>query len=171
MDKQTRDALAEIDRMEQEARKAIALRSPADYATYHNTNFLTPPHVRVMNDTIVRLTQGKLLKKDGSPYTRLMVNMPPRHGKSELITRATPPWFLTTNPDMRVIVTGYESDFAADFGGDARRYIESHPELGVFLDPSTASKSNWALAGTRRRDEDGGCRGCHHRQGGQPLHH
>lgn len=98
-----------------------------------------------MSDTITRLCTGKLLKADGTPYTRLMVNMPPRHGKSELITRATPPWYLTLNPDNRVIVTGYESDFAADFGGDARRYIESHPELGVFLDPSTQSKSNWAI--------------------------
>jgi predicted phage terminase large subunit-like protein len=74
-----------------------------------------------------------------------MVNMPPRHGKSELLTRATPPWFLTRYPDRRVIVTGYEAEFAADFGADARRYIQTHPELGIYLDPSTASKSNWAI--------------------------
>lgn len=147
MNKDQAAALKEVDRLEMEARKSIALRSPLDYATYHNTEFLAPPHVKLLSDTIVRLTQGKLLKRDGTPYTRLMVNMPPRHGKSELITRATPPWFLTTFPDRRVIVTGYEAEFAADFGADARNYIASHPELGVLLDPSTSSKSNWGILG------------------------
>lgn len=139
--------MAELDRLEAEARKTIALASPLNYATYHNTNFLSPPHVQLMSDTIVRLTNDKLLKPNGTPYKRLMINMPPRHGKSELVTRATPPWFLTNWPEKRVIVTGYESEFAADFGADARNYIASHPELGVSLDPSTSSKSNWGLAG------------------------
>ncbi len=138
-------ALKEADRLELEARRGIALRSPLAYATYHNAAFLDPPHVRLMSDTIVRLVEGKLLKKDGSPYTRLMVNMPPRHGKSELITRATPPWILTKFPDWRVIVTGYEAEFASDFGNDARNYIASHPELGVILDPATSAKNNWNL--------------------------
>lgn len=140
-----RPEIREADRLELLARREIALRSPLNYASYHNPNFLDPPHVRLLSDTITRLSKRLLLKRDGTPYTRLMVNMPPRHGKSELITRATPPWFLTLNPDSRVIVTGYEAEFAADFGSDARRYIESHPELGVQLDPQTASKSNWAL--------------------------
>ena len=140
-------ALAELDRLELEARKALALSSPLDYATYHNTNFLAPAHVQLMSDTIVRLTNDQLLKKDGTPYKRLMINMPPRHGKSELVTRATPPWFLTRWPEKRVIVTGYEADFASDFGADARNYIASHPELGVTLDPTTSSKSNWGLQG------------------------
>ncbi len=145
MNKDQVAALKEADRLELEARRGIALRSPLDYATYHNTQFLSPPHVQLMSDTITRLVEGKLLKKDGTPYTRLMVNMPPRHGKSELITRATPPWFLTKYPDMRVIVAGYESEFTADFGADARNYIASHPELGVELDPATAAKNNWNI--------------------------
>lgn len=149
---QTRE-LQEIDRLELEARTQLALRSPLDYATYNNPNFLSPPHLRLLNDAIVRLTEELLLKPTGEPYKRLMVNMPPRHGKSELITRATPPWFLTRYPDRRVIITGYEADFAADFGGDTRRYIESHPELGVQLDPTTASKSNWAIL-----NHEGGCK-------------
>lgn len=139
--------LEELERLELELRKQLALHSPLEYATYHNAEFLRPAHVQILSDTITRLVEGKLLRPDGRPFNRLMVNMPPRHGKSELITRATPPWFLTRYPDKRVIVTGYESEFAADFGADARNYIASHPELGVQLDPSTASKSNWGLDG------------------------
>lgn len=136
-----------LDKLEFEVRRAVALKSPLDYATYNNANFLSPPHVRLLSETVCALVDRTLLKEDGTPYTKLMVSMPPRHGKSELITRATPPWFLTKFPDKRVIVTGYEADFAADFGADARRYIEAHPELGVELDPTTGAKNNWALKG------------------------
>lgn len=141
----------ELDALEFQVRREIALSSPLGYATYHDAKFLTPPHVKLMSETIRKLTAGELLKEDGTPYTKLMVSMPPRHGKSHLVTRATPAWFLTKYPDKRVIVTGYEADFAADFGADARRYIAAHPELGVELDPSTAAKNNWGL-----KDHDGG---------------
>lgn len=138
-------SIKELDAIELELRRELALRSPLEYATYHNGEFLSPPHVQLLADCVTRLVEGRLLKEDGTPYNRLMVNMPPRHGKSELITRATPAWFLTKYPSKRVIVTGYEADFAADFGADARRYIEAHPELGVQLDPSTSAKDNWGI--------------------------
>lgn len=138
-----------LDDLEFRVRREVALRSPLGYASYHDANFLTPPHVQLISETVRALCAGELLKPNGRPYTNLMVNMPPRHGKSELITRTTPAWYLTKNPDSRVIVTGYEADFAADFGADARRLIEAHPELGVHLDPSTAAKSNWGIKGKK----------------------
>lgn len=145
MDKITKAQMAELDRLEQEARRTIALRSPLDYATYHNTNFLSPAHVQLISDTVTRFLQDKLLKPDGTPFKRLMINMPPRHGKSELCTRTTPAWYMTRWPDREVILTGHGSEFAADFGADVRNLITSHPELGIELDPSTAAKDNFRL--------------------------
>lgn len=145
MNKDQAAALREADRLELEARRSIALASPLGYATYHNTSFLSPAHVQLMSDTITRFVQDKLLKPDGTAYKRLMINMPPRHGKSELCTRVTPAWYLTNWPDREVIVTGHGSEFAADFGNDIRNLINSHPELGVELDPSTAAKDNFKI--------------------------
>ena len=39
--------------------------------------------------------------------------MPPRHGKSELVSRYFPAWYLGTHPDKRIILASYEADFAA----------------------------------------------------------
>ena len=143
----TQAQMAELDRLEAELQRSQALASPLGYATFHNTNFLTPPHVQLMSDTITRFLQDKLLKPDGSPYKRLMINMPPRHGKSELCTRTTPAWYLSNWPDREVIITGHGADFAADFGADVRRLIISHPELGIELDPSTSAKDNFRIKG------------------------
>lgn len=149
MNREQQAQMAELDRLEKELRRTTALSSPAEYATHHNTNYLTPPHVRLMSDVITRFVQDKLLKPDGRPYKRLMINMPPRHGKSELCTRVTPAWYLSNWPDREVIVTGHGSEFAADFGNDIRNLIRSHPELGITLDPSTSAKDNFKIEGHR----------------------
>lgn len=132
----------------EEIRQYTILQSPLSYAQHCRDDFMAPPHVQLISNTIRDMVDKKLMRADGRPYTKLMVNMPPRHGKSELITRAAPAWYLTRYPDRRVIVTGYEADFAADFGADARRYINDYGvEFGVKVDPTTASKSNWGLDG------------------------
>jgi hypothetical protein len=51
---------------------------------------------------------------------RLIVNMPPRHGKSELISKWTPVWFLENFPSKMVINTGYGTSFAEEWGGKVR---------------------------------------------------
>src|SRR5205814_1028310 len=51
---------------------------------------------------------------------RLMVFMPPRHGKSETISRFLSAWYLGRFPDRRVMLTSYEANFAASWGRKAR---------------------------------------------------
>jgi hypothetical protein len=107
----------------------VALASPAEYAAYCDPTFLRPAHVEVISDTVVRLVEGRLTKADGTPYRKLAVAMPPRHGKSEMISRYTPAWFVTKYPDFKVLSTSYEGEFAATWGRKARELVEAHPEL------------------------------------------
>ena len=51
----------------------------------------------------------------------LIVSMPPQHGKSELCSRYLPAWYLGMHPQRRVILTGYEADFAAGCRSQPRR--------------------------------------------------
>lgn len=60
---------------------------------------------------------------------RLMIFMPPRHGKSELASRRFPAWYLGRNPTKQVIAASYNSDLATDFGRDVRNIVAS-PEFG-----------------------------------------
>lgn len=79
---------------------------------------------------------------------RLMISMPPRHGKSELTSRYFPAWYLGTHPDNRVIFTSYEADFAATWGRKARDLLTAHgPDVfGVFVRQDSSAADRWDIA-------------------------
>jgi predicted phage terminase large subunit-like protein len=84
--------------------------------------------------------------KDGC--RRLMVCMPPRHGKSEYISKYLPSWYLGKHPSKRVILTSYEASFAASWGRKARNLLEEHGhafQQEVANSPSAAD--NWNISG------------------------
>jgi predicted phage terminase large subunit-like protein len=75
---------------------------------------------------------------------RLIVSLPPRHGKSELISHWVPVWFLENWPNQNVILTSYEADFAATWGRKVRDTIQSNQnELTVSLSSDSLSASRW----------------------------
>lgn len=137
----------ELALIEEQLRLEAALMSPADYAEHCWSGFVRPRHIELLNDAIVAGTAGKMLRKDQTPVRGMIVTMPPRHGKSELISKFTPAWYLMRHPDKRVVVTSYSDTFAETWGAAARQIVADHPEFGLLLDPSTQSKSNWRLAG------------------------
>lgn len=73
----------------------------------------------------------KLEEVEAGRIKRLMILMPPQHGKSELSTRRFPAWMLGRHPHLPIISASYNADFAADFGRDVRDIIsdESYREL------------------------------------------
>ncbi|MDV2964532.1 phage terminase large subunit [Nitratireductor aquimarinus] len=64
----------------------------------------------------------------------LILTVPPRHGKSEIVSRRLPAWFLGRNPDQNVVVATYNDDFAKDFGADVRSIITASRFRQVFPD-------------------------------------
>jgi len=80
---------------------------------------------------------------------RLMISMPPRHGKSELTSKYFPAWYLGRFPDRRVILSSYEADFAASWGRKARNLLTEHGpqyfDIEVANDSSAANR--WELKG------------------------
>ena len=67
---------------------------------------------------------------------RLMITMPPRHGKSELASRMFPAYALGRNPDLSIIATSYSADLASRMNRDVQRIIESEEYRAIF--PGTA---------------------------------
>lgn len=141
----------ELYRLEQALLTEVALSSPADYAQHCWNGFVRPRHVELLNQAIVSGCSGRMLRTDGTPVRGMIVTMPPRHGKSELISKFTPAWYLTKYPDREVVVTSYSLEFAERFGAAARQLVLEHPEFGIALDPSTQSKSNWRIDKHRGR--------------------
>ncbi|HLJ10462.1 MAG TPA: hypothetical protein VKU82_04700, partial [Planctomycetaceae bacterium] len=78
----------------------------------------------------------------------LVVSMPPQHGKSELCSKYLPAWYLCNHPDRRVILAGYGSDFAAQWGRKARDLVEEWgPLFKVRVSKSSAAADRWDLSG------------------------
>lgn len=78
-----------------------------------------------------------------------MILMPPRHGKSVLVSRYFPAWYLGTFPDRKVILASYEATFAEGWGRQARNVMEEYgPSLwGLTVKPEAARQAWWELAG------------------------
>lgn len=72
---------------------------------------------------------GKLEAVERGEIDRLMIFMPPRHGKSELASRRFPARYLGIHPARHIIAASYNSDLATDFGRDVRNLMAS-PEYG-----------------------------------------
>lgn len=81
---------------------------------------------------------------------RLIISMPPRHGKSELVSHWFPVWFLDLFPWYRVILSSYESDYAASWGRKVRNTIlqhGSHLRVRISEDSSAANRWDTSLGG------------------------
>lgn len=65
-------------------------------------------------------------------YQRLIISMPPRHGKSELASRRFPAWFLGKDPYRQVIFATYNADLAMDFGRSVREIMRQPAFRQVF---------------------------------------
>lgn len=80
--------------------------------------------------------------------TRLIIAMPPRHGKSETATIRFPSWVLGRDPNWPIIVTAYGHELAGQFGERTRDLMQDPRYQYVFntrLKPGSASKNDWQV--------------------------
>jgi predicted phage terminase large subunit-like protein len=82
-----------------------------------------PPHSEIAE---------KLEAVERGEIDRLMIFMPPRHGKSELASRRFPAWYMGRNPDKQIIAASYNSDLASDFGREVRNIIRTNEFSRLF---------------------------------------
>lgn len=64
--------------------------------------------------------------------TRLIIEAPPRHTKSELASRRFPAWYLGRNPNKQIICSTYSGEFASDFGRDVRGIVNDPAFKRIF---------------------------------------
>lgn len=79
----------------------------------------------------------------------LVVEVPVRHGKSEMVSRWLPAWYLGRNPDKRVIEVTHSAEFAAKWGRAARDLLVEHGAavFGVEVSPRSQAANRWDIAG------------------------
>jgi hypothetical protein len=82
---------------------------------------------------------------------RLMLLMPPRHGKSELASKMFPPWHMGRHPDHEIIACSYNISLAMGFSKKIKAIFDDPAYQTVFearLDPENRSTEEWGIAGT-----------------------
>lgn len=75
------------------------------------------PHHRLLAEALQEVESGKCL--------RLLISLPPQHGKSQLASRLFPPFIIGRQPWRNIMLGTYNQDFANEFGDDVRSIIES----------------------------------------------
>lgn len=82
---------------------------------------------------------------------RLMLLMPPRHGKSEIASKTFPAWHLGRHPDHEIIACSYNISLAMGFSKKIKMLFEDPAYQTVFdarLDPNNQSTEEWGVHGT-----------------------
>jgi predicted phage terminase large subunit-like protein len=80
----------------------------------------------------------------GNGHDRILVDMPPRHGKSVMCSHYFPVWFLEWWPEKTIVVASYAKDFAAKWGRNVRNTIaENEDVLTVRLSADSKSAGQW----------------------------
>lgn len=64
---------------------------------------------------------------------RFIIEAPPRHGKTEFISKKVPSWYLDTFPDKNIILTSYGDELASSFGRAVRNHFETNEHCQVRL--------------------------------------
>ena len=98
--------------------------------------FIDGRHHKIMADAFERVASGEL--------KRLIINMPPRHTKSEFASYLLPAWFLGNNPGKKVIQTAHTAELAVGFGRKVRNLVGSADYQKVFPGVSLQSDSKAA---------------------------
>ena len=107
----------------------------------------TAPHLKLICSLLME-AEAHVAAQHDEPYL-LMISMGPRHGKSELISRLFPPWFLGRNQDLEAIIASYGADLALDMSRDARTNYLRAAEFYGWPDISRDSSAvaRWHLQG------------------------
>ena len=98
--------------------------------------FIHGKHHEIMADAFERVANGDL--------KRLIINMPPRHTKSEFASYLLPAWFLGKYPDKKIIQTAHTAELAVGFGRKVRNLVNSPDYKAIFPDVSLQSDSKAA---------------------------
>ncbi|MFF0009599.1 terminase large subunit domain-containing protein [Streptomyces tibetensis] len=88
---------------------------------------------------------------------KVLITMPPRHGKSRRAARWAPLWYLSRHPDHRVMIASYSADLADDHGRWIRDAIVSYgPHIGLYLHSGSKAANRFDLADADGQRLEGG---------------
>jgi predicted phage terminase large subunit-like protein len=147
-----------VEELEVQQRAEAAYKDLIEFCKQMQSDYKVGKHHRILADLLMEIEQGKEYDEEGKELTplgkdRICVNMPPRHGKSQLISIYFPAWFLGRNPDKKVLMVSHTTDLAVDFGRKVRNLIATpeyqaiFPTVKLAIDSKSAGRWNTSVGG------------------------
>ena len=138
-DKQKRRVAELLKRYQSDVAQKMGRESFLDFVKHVYPGYKVGPHHYKLARIFEEIAAGK--KK------RVIVNIAPRHGKSELISYLAPAWFLGKYPQKKVIMASHTADLAVQFGRRVRNLVGSEAYRDIFpqieLQSDSKSASRW----------------------------
>ncbi len=148
------EALAERIRREKARRHLV------EFSEYVDRKYIAARHHKLVG-ALLEKVELYIRTKGAEGIGRLMLFEPPRHGKSEQVSRKFPAWLLGRDPDFRVILASYNADLATDHNRAVRDIVLSDRFGALFgslasrsdpveLSEDSRSVKSWDLASPHR---------------------
>ena len=136
---QKRKTATLLKKYQEEVIREVGKESFLDFIKHVYPGYKVGPHHRKLARIFEEIAAG--VKK------RVIVNIAPRHGKSELISYLAPAWFLGKFPHKKVIMASHTADLAINFGRRVRNLVGSDKYRDIFsqieLQADSKSASRW----------------------------
>ena len=129
--------LSLFDELESAEQKESAREHFMDFVHMAWPAFIGGRHHSIMAKAFERVASGEL--------KRLIINMPPRHTKSEFASYLLPAWFLGRYPEKKIIQTAHTAELSVGFGRKVRNLVDSDDYKKIF--PSIALRADSKAAG------------------------
>lgn len=123
-----------------------AKKTLIDFAQYTMPDYSPGWYHHLISDTVAEMIHGNL--------RRLIISLPPRHGKSELISRRLPAYLLGVNPNLSIIAASYSADLASRNNRDVQRIMESESYKRLFPKTRLNDSNSRTVAGSWLRNSD-----------------
>jgi len=131
--------LAELEELEKTRALDLRQNKFLEFVKHVYPGYMVGAHHKRLAQIFEEIANGK--KK------RVIVNIAPRHGKSELISYLAPAWFLGKYPHKKIIMASHTADLAVNFGRRVRNLVSSDAYSDIFpdveLQADSKSASRW----------------------------
>ena len=117
--------------------RELSRRSFKDFVKYIKPDYEMKWFHKVIAEHLDKVYEGKIKK--------LMIFVPPQHGKSELSTRSFPAYLLGKNPKLKLALASYNATLAEQFSGEIQRRIVSDEFKALFPDSRVSERKGEAI--------------------------
>lgn len=141
-DAEVREITARISKLTRAYKQKHGIGVPAGLAGQAvelDPAYRVRPHIQYLSDRVAQAVKDV----EAGQNRMLAVSLPPRSGKSTLISRYGPLWFLRKHPEWKIVTSSYDGSLVTGWASANRKLIEAKPELGIQLAKDGGAGGHW----------------------------